>query len=291
MFVECFVRKLFLLGIVGLGMLVSLFAQGMPSEVVVALKPDKDPDKMFAERASLAEALGKSLGRPVQVIVPLSSAVILEGLANGSIDLGYLSATDMVNARKSKAGEMLLVGEINGQRHYQSFWLCLGDKPYASVNDLRGKPIAFASRTSTSGYLIPLLDLKSRGLIAAKPEEFFGEVWFGTGYMSGVERVLAGEAEAAAVSDYVFEKDKHLTPDQKARLKVMAKQGPVPTHVLAVSSRLAPGVRQQLRKAVLDFSETNTALRDAVFTSKLVEADAETHLAPVVKALELMQAK
>ena len=71
----------------------------------------------------------------------------------------------------------------------------------------------------------------------------------------------------------------------------MAKQGPVPTHVLAVSSRLAPGVRQQLRKAVLDFSETNTALRDAVFTSKLVEADGETHLAPVVKALELMQAK
>jgi hypothetical protein len=81
----------------------------------------------------------------VKVIIPLSSAVIVEGLSNGSIDLGYLSATDMVNARKIHAADVLLVGEIDGQRHYESLWIALADKPYKSIADLRGQPIAFAS--------------------------------------------------------------------------------------------------------------------------------------------------
>ena len=267
------------------------FSEDLAPEVVVALKPDKDPYKMFSERTALAEALGAAIGRPVKVIIPLSSAVIVEGLSNGSIDLGYLSATDMVNARKTNAADVLLVGEIDGERHYESLWIALADKPYQSIADLRDKPIAFASRTSTSGYLIPLLDLKNAGLISTKPEDLFGQgnAWYGTGYMSAVERVLAGEAEAAAVSDYVFEKDKHLTPEQKARLKVVDTQGPVPTHVLAISKRLSPGARQQLLEAVQNFSEKNPTLRDAVFTSRLVECDADAHLLPVVNALDFVQ--
>jgi phosphonate transport system substrate-binding protein len=259
----------------------------LPAEVVVALKPDKDPDKMLTERESLGKALGAALGQPVKVIVPLSTAVIIEGLANGSIDLGYLSSTDMVNARDAGAASLLLVGEIDGKRHYESVWLCLKDKPYKEIADLRDRPIAFASRTSTSGYLIPLLDLKKQNLIEKNPAEFFGEgnVWFGTGYMSAVERVLAGEAEAAAVSDYVYDKDKHLTPEQKSRLRILSKQGPVPTHVIAAASRLSPEARNQLRDALLDFSEKNPALRDTVFTSKLVEPGSADHLQPVAEAL------
>ena len=259
----------------------------MPAEVVVALKPDKDPDKMLAERESLAKALGASLGRPVKVIVPLSTAVIIEGLSNGSIDLGYLSATDMVNARDAEAASLLLVGEIDGKRSYESVWLCLKDSAHKQIADLQGKPVAFASRTSTSGYLVPLLDLKKQNLIEKNPTEFFGEgnVWFGTGYMSAVERVLAGEAEAAAVSDYVYDKDKHLTPEQKARLRILAKQGPVPTHVIAVASSLTPEASAQLRAALLDFSEKNPALHDTIFTSRLVETDAKAHLQPVEDAL------
>ena len=263
--------------------------EGRPlaDEVVVALKPDKNPDAMLAEREALSQTLGETLGRPVRVITPLSSAVIIEGLANGSIDLGYLSATDMVNARRADAADLLLAGRIDGRPYYDSIWVCLAERPYTGIADLRGRPVAFSSRTSTSGYLIPLLDLKKRGLIERDPSEYFGSVWFGTGYASAVERVLAGEVEAAAISDYVFLGDKHLSPTQKARLKILATQGPVPTHVIAISRRLAPAARDTLRTGLLDFSSRHAALRDTVFTSALAEADAETHLAPVVAALDL----
>lgn len=258
-----------------------------PAELVIALKPEKNPDAMLAEREALSKSLSKILGRPVRVIVPLSAAVIIESLANGSVDLGWLSATDMVRARQADAADLLLVGEIDGKREYSSLWLCLAEKPYGSIGDLGGKPVAFAGRTSTSGYLIPRLDLEKRGLIKKEPGEFFGagNVWFGTGYMSAVERVLAGEAEAAAVSDYVYEKDKHMTPEQKKRLRILQRQGPVPTHVLAVSKRLDPAAREKLRAALLEFTRTDPGLCHTVFTSPLVEADAGEHLRPVVEAL------
>jgi phosphonate transport system substrate-binding protein len=262
------------------------------AKVVIALKPDKNPEQMLQERKTLSEFLSKKLGKPVEVIVPLSAAVITEGFANGTVDLGYLSATDMVMAQKRKAGEILLAGEIEGKNSYQSYWLSLREKPYSKVEDLKGKPVAFASKTSTSGYLIPMHDLKEKGLLTRpNGEEFFGagNLFFGTGYVSAVERVLNGQAEAAAVSYYVLDKDKHLTVEQRAKLKKVAEQGPVPTHVIAIRSSIPEADRAALKSALLTMNEKeNEELRDKLFTSKLVEVDAEKHLHAIREALEFL---
>jgi phosphonate transport system substrate-binding protein len=261
-------------------------------KVVVALKPDKNPEQMLQERKTLSEFLGKKLGKPVEVIVPLSSSVIIEGFANGTVDLGYLSATDMVNAQKKNAAQILLAGEIDGHNFYQSYWLALKEKPYNKIEDLKGKPVAFSSKTSTSGYLIPIYDLKQKGLLTKPdPEEFFGKgnLFYGTGYVSAVERVLNGQAEAAAVSYYVLDKDKHLTVEQRRNLKKVAEQGPVPTHVIAIRTNIPEADRQTLRKALETMNDKeNTELRDKVFTSKLVEVDADAHLRAIREALDFL---
>jgi len=287
--------RLFLCLILASGFILDLpAARGEVSleKVVVALKPDKDPDQMMQERKTLSDFLSKKLGKPVEVIVPLSSSVIIEGFANGTVDLGYLSATDMVAAQKRNAGEILLAGRIDGQNSYKSYWLALKEKPYGKVEDLKGKRVAFASKTSTSGYLIPLWDLKQKGLLTEpKPEAFFGEgnLFYGTGYVSAVERVLNGEAEAAAVSYYVLDKDKHLTVEQRAKLKKVAEQGPVPTHVIAVRSSIPAADREQLRLALESLNEgANTELRDKVFTSELVEVNPAEHLQSIRGALDFL---
>lgn len=244
---------------------------------------------MLAERESLQKFLSEKLGRPVEVIIPLSAAVINEGFANGTIDIGYLSGNDLI---KAKDAELMLVGEINGKTTYKSYWLALKDKPYTKIDELKGKPIAFASRTSTSGFIIPLWDLKKRGLLtdANDPETFFGKgnVFYGTGYVSAVERVLNGEAEAAAVSYYVLDEDKHLTAEQRAKLKKVQEQGDVPTHIIAIRKGITGDDREKLKKAFLSMNDAgNEQLRDKLFTSKLVEADQEAHLKPLKEALEV----
>jgi phosphonate transport system substrate-binding protein len=235
----------------------AVFAQSKPvDKFVVALKPDKNPEVLRAEKARLNAFLAGRTGREVETIIPLSATVILEGFANGTIDLGYLSATDLVNARSRGVATLLLAGEFSdGRTAYDSYWVVKKDAPYASIEDLRGKPVAFASRTSTSGFVIPLFDLQKRGLLGgdADPAGFFGRgnVFFGVGYVSAVERVLAGEAEAAAVSYYVLDEDKHLTAERRAGLRMLQSQGPVPSHVLAVRATLAPADVEVLRAALL----------------------------------------
>ena len=288
------ILRLFFVALFTASFLAPLSAAEPLSKIVVALKPDKDPEQMLAERKTLSDFLTSKLGKPVEIQIPLSSAVILEGFANGTIDIGYLSSTDMLNAREKKLANILLAGEINGKTSYQSYWLALKDKPYSKVEDLRDKPVAFSGKTSTSGFVIPLYDLHRKGLVSKKgdPEEFFGSgnVWFGTGYVSAVERVLNGEAEAAAVSYYVLDKDKHLTPEQRAMLKKVTEQGPVPTHVIAIRSTISDADRKMLLAAFETLNETpHEKLRDLLFTSKLVPVDEKEHLRSIAEAMKLVR--
>jgi phosphonate transport system substrate-binding protein len=189
----------------------------------------------------------------------------------------------MLTAIDQKVANALLGVEFNGRTFYESYWVSLKSKPYKSISDIRGKPIAFASKTSTSGYLIPHAALIKRGLLKElqKPEIFFGEgnVWYGSGYVSGIERVLQGQAEAAAVSDYVINGDKYLTPDQKARLKIIDRQGPIPTHTVAIRSSLSKDQKADLQRAIKKLNESrHVLLRDKLFNSTLSEINEQKHL-------------
>lgn len=262
--------------------------------LVFALKPDKDPDRMIAEKTRMEEFLSERLGRPVSAIIPTSGAIILEGFANGTIDAGYVNATELVYAREEHTASLLLAGEIDGNPYYSSYWVSLEDKPYDSVEDLEGKRVAFSSRVSTSGFVIPFWDLHQKGLLETdeRPEDFFGSgnVWYGSGYVSAIERVLEGDAEAAAVSYYVLDEDRHLSDEQRARLKKVTEQGPVPTHVIAVRKELVEADRTALRRALLELNdEENHQLRDRLFTSRLVEVDEDEHVAGLAEAMSLVR--
>lgn len=264
-----------------------------PEKIVIALEPDKDPDAMLEDRRAIEAYLSESIDKPVEAIVPMSSAVIYEGLQNGSIDIAYLSSTAAAKLIESGTIDILLAELIEGEPFYESYWIGLKDAPYQSIADLEGEPIAFSSRTSTSGFLIPTWDLYKQGLIDLDngPAGFFGEnnVFYGTGYVSAAERVLSGAAEAAAVSYYVLDEDKHLTAAQRERLRVIDTQGPVPSHVVVVRNALNAPDRAALRESFLEMNTQSIELRDRIFGAELAPADATTHLKTSLEALELMQ--
>jgi phosphonate transport system substrate-binding protein len=264
---------------------------GELSEIVFALEPDRDPESIMQDGDRLGAFLEAETGLPVRITVPLSSAVLREGFRNGTVDVGYINSTAAV--RLGDAINVLVATEIDGHSYYESYWLALRDAPYESIEDLRGKPIAFSSRTSTSGFIVPVASLLKRGLIqpGGSPEDFFGagNVFYGIGYVSAVERVLDGSVEAAAVSYYVFDEDRHLSVEQRGRLRVVDRQGPVPTHVLAIRSSLSIEAIESLRRALLAFDATEPELSRRLFGAPLIKVDSVEHLAPAVEALEAIE--
>ena len=187
-------------------------------KLVIALKANKNPDSMLEEKDALEQYLSRKLQRKVEVIIPTDSAVVVESFRNGTLDLGYLSSTDAARNLDQKTASVLWSISKMDAPIIQSIWLSLKDKNYQSINDLKKQPVAFASRSSTSGYLIPVWDLAQRGLVGPQTSltDYFSLTIYGTGYVSAVEKVLSGEVEAAAVSDYVFTGDnKYLSDAQK----------------------------------------------------------------------------
>ena len=65
--------------------------------LIIAVKPDKNPDRMLHEKAELGAYLGVGSGIPVEIIVPLSSTVIAAGLEMGP-------STLVISARPERSG-------------------------------------------------------------------------------------------------------------------------------------------------------------------------------------------
>ena len=258
--------------------------------VVIALKANKKPESMLAEKQALELYLSTKLKRKVKVIIPTDSSIVVESFRNGTLDLGYLSSTDAARNLDQKTASVLLIHLKNGKPHYDSIWLSRKESNYQSIEDLGDKPVAFASRSSTSGFLIPCLDLAGRGLIGSDTSlnDFFSQTIYGTGYTSAVEKVLSGEVEAAAVSDYVFKgNNKYLSDEQKSRLRIIQHQGPVPSHTLCVRSTLSADDQAIIKSALLEMNEENPSLRDQAFNGVLVEVNASEHLRVTQQALAL----
>ena len=261
-------------------------------QLVIALKANKNPEKMLAEKESLEKYLSEKLARQVKVIIPTSSAAIVESFKNGTLDIGYLSSTDAARNLDDAAASILLIHLKNGNPHYNSIWLSLKNKDYDSIEDLKDKPVAFASHSSTSGFLIPTWDLSKRGLVGPQKAltDYFAQTIYGTGYVSAVEKVLNGEVEAAAVSDYVYKGDnKYLSDEQKAKLKIVQEQGPVPSHTICYRLSLSAADRDLIRQTLLGMNEDNPELRDKVFNGELVAVNPEEHLKITREALEVQK--
>ena len=261
-------------------------------KLIIALKANKNPEKMLAEKHDLEKYLAGKLNRQVEVIIPTDSATVVESFRNGTLDLGYLSSTDAARNLDQKTASILLVHLKNGKPHYNSIWLSLKNKPYQSVTELKSKPVAFASRSSTSGFLIPTWDLAKQGFVGPDKSltDYFSQTVYGTGYVSAVEKVLSGEVEAAAVSDYVFKGDnKYLTDDQKAKLKIVQEQGPVPAHTLCIRGSISKNDRDFLQKVLLEMNGENPDLRDRIFNGELVVVNEDEHLRVTREALEVQK--
>ena len=261
-------------------------------KLVIALKANKNPEKMLSEKEALEKHLSAKLNRAVEVLIPSDSSVVVESFRNGTLDLGYLSSTDAARNLDQNTASILLIHLKNGKPHYQSVWLSLKEKSYQSISELAGKPVAFASRSSTSGYLIPVWDLAKKGHIGPDRSltDFFSEVLYGTGYVSAVEKVLSGEVEVAAVSDYVFNGDnKYLSDKQKSRLRIVQQQGPVPSHTLCIRSSISREDAAIIEAALLDMNRESPALRDQVFNGELVKVEPNEHLRVTREAIEVQK--
>jgi len=126
------------------------------------------------------------LGVPTKLFAPADYNGVIEGLLGGNLDVAWLGASGYakVYLTKPDAVEPVLT-KINadGSFGYYSIGFARIDRGINSLDDMKGKKFGFGDPNSTSGYLIPSIEIPAAGY-SMDSGKHFGEVVFTGGHGS-----------------------------------------------------------------------------------------------------------
>ena len=76
---------------------------------------------------------------------------------------------------------------------------------------------------------------------------------------------------------------------QKAQLKIVQEQGPVPAHTLCVRASISESDKKFLQDTLLEMNQENAELRDRIFNGELVTVEEDEHLKVTREALAVQK--
>lgn len=144
----------------------------------------------------LAEDL---LGVPVKLFTPADYDGVIQGLLGGSIDMAWLGASAYAKAYLTdpEAVEPIMVKtNVDKSYGYYSIGFARKDSGITSLEDMQGKVFAFGDPNSTSGYLIPSIEIPEEVGASMESGDYFGEVKFVGGHEQTIVAVANGDVDA-----------------------------------------------------------------------------------------------
>ena len=147
----------------------------------------------------LRSAVEDALGVPTKLFAPADYNGVIQGLLGGTIDLSLMGPSSYAAvhiADETAVSPILVKVNTDGSTGYYSVGFARIDSGVASLEDMQGKVFGFGDPNSTSGYLIPSVEIP--GLIGATMEDgdYFGEVRFTGGHEQTIVAVNNGDVDA-----------------------------------------------------------------------------------------------
>jgi len=195
-------------------------------------QPDKD--KNDATYRPLADYLAAKLGRPVKLRTVDTWEGLAKSLASGETDLALMGPWGYVLANNEAGAQVVSTILYDGKPEYYAIMVTHPGSGIESPADLKGRTFAFGDKGSTSGYLIPLHYLMSKGI---EPETWFGRVLY-TSHQAIETQVTQGALDAGA--DYNRNRNAMIEQGliKAERSKIIWQSAPLPNDAFAVSKAL-----------------------------------------------------
>jgi phosphonate transport system substrate-binding protein len=253
------------IAVVFLSLVAAVSAFGANNSITVALTPDGlSPE----QRIPLQHYLTQYMGREVKLVTLNSYATTLDSLASGSVDFACLGAVTYVRGR-ARLGLIPLV-QRESDLQFHSLIITNTSKSIYSLSDLRGKQFAYGDTNSTSGHVIPYLEMKHAGL---NPDTDL-ETRYSGEHSATVKLVEMGIVDAGAVDESVFNA---MIKDGRAdrnRLRVIYTSKPFVDYVYVARKGMSDGEKDKFTAALLALKEgKNDEILKVLRATKFVKAN------------------
>ena len=243
------VKTLLALLLVALACLAPAPVGAQPLHLV--LTPSQKPTDLLAAGDEFGQALGKLYGASVRVTVASDYAAVIEALRNRTADLAFVHPVGYVLASREAKARIVARNLWHGKSSFTSRIYVRRDSGIKTLEELRGKTIAFVDPSSSSGYTYPMVLLIQRGLVKDRdPKTFFREVMFAGAHDAAMRALLNGHVDAIASFDMA--REQYLTdPAEREKIVFVAETMPIPEAGIAARDGLSPETFARVRGALV----------------------------------------
>ncbi len=140
----------------------------------------------------------ETLGVETKLFAPADYNGVIQGLLGGTIDMAWLGASSYaaVYLQDNDVVEPVLVKQnLDGSIGYHSIGFARADSGITSLKDMQEKVFGFGDPNSTSGYLIPSIEIPEEINATMESGDYFGEVKFTGGHEQTIVAVFNGDID------------------------------------------------------------------------------------------------
>ena len=182
-----------------------------PDTITIGVIPFEEIQLTAEKFKGVVKSIEKATGKKVEWYFPTSYASLIESQRRGFIHIGYYGPESYIKANEASNGNVeafamaMWGGGVYRKKDngYRSYIIVKADSPYKTVADLKGKNLALVNATSTSGNLIPRVELGKE--LKTKLTDHFKSVFYAGSHTASALAVLQGRADAAAVADVTLD--------------------------------------------------------------------------------------
>jgi phosphonate transport system substrate-binding protein len=255
----------------------------------LVLTPSQKPTDLLAAGEEFGRVLGGLVGVPVRVTVASDYAAVVEALRNRTADLAFVHPVGYVLANREAKALIVAKNQWHGKTTFSARFYVRKDSGLKTLEDLRGKTIAFVDPASSSGYIYPMVLLIQRGLVQNRdPKTFFREVVFAGSHDASMRSLLNGHVDAIASFDMA--REQYLkTEAERERVAWVAETPQIPEAGIAAREGLDPAMFARVRSALLKIQGPEyAALLKRLYNIDGFESAEDSEYAPVRAAVDLL---
>ena len=204
------------------------------------LEPSEDV-KMYVP---LLNYLERTTGYKFRLRVFSEDVNIAREMGLGQVQFAIIGPVSLLQAEKYGIKSLVTGITEDGTSSYRAMIVTQPGSPIKSIQDLRGRTLAFGSRTSTQGYLIPRIMLAQAGLNLSDLASFESF----QSHADAANAVISGQFDAAALQDTLAEK-----LAAQGLVRIVATSDYYPCSGISVAAGVDPSVVAAVQKALLEF--------------------------------------
>ena len=244
---------------------------------------------MVADFTPLAQALGTTLGRKVQIETDKDFTSFMRRVYAREFDLIHVNQLQYLQAHDQAGYQVIAKLCETADCTIRAVIVTRTESALHNVADLRGKTVAFGGRDAMVSHILARELLRQNGL----PTTDYLAV-FAKNPPNALFTVYNGAADAAGVGSPVFERPEIKRRVDVKKLHVLVESDPIPPLPIAVRGDLDSGLVKRLLAALLDLNQgaAGTALLARIGATHFAASehaeyaglsyliDTQTHAAP-----------